>query len=543
LGTYIRASAHAKTPVAAIDIGSNSIHMVIACLDRGGHLEILDSEKLSTRLGAYLSPEGLLSREGEAKAIQAVTYMCDIALSYGASIRAVATHALREATNHATVVEAIRRKTGVTVEIIDGQEEARLVFLGMRYALPIERQSCLGMDIGGGSTEFIVAKGDKVAFSSSLKIGAVTLTAQHFGEKGPKIPRIKALNDYINLRLNPLSADAKKHKFTKAIASSGTAKALAVIHARLFNSRSLNDENGYVMPSYELNAIVTAIEELREPKLIREAFGVDSARSDILLAGAAIMRQATKVFGVTEWTFTTFGLREGVVIDTFRRMGSERLGRAKDVRWESVTEQGLVWSVDEGQAKKVTDLSLQIFSKISPLAYQDSKQPSWMADRDILRAASWLHESGKFISTTAYHKHSYYLIKHSRMAGFTQDERQMIGLVVLYHRKSSPRFHENELQDVRQEEFRRVQFLSGILRMSAALNRSRRGAVESVRVSKVRSLHFKIKVKKGLDPSVELQQLEREREHLEKAFGWHFILDSTKLALRGRAPRRASRKK
>lgn len=540
---YIRSSTDHAGAVAAIDIGSNSIHMVVARMDRQGHLEVLDSDKVSIRLGAYLQPDGKMSREGQLKAIRTIAHMAEITSSYKATVRAVATHAFREAINHVELIEEIHGRTGIRIDIIDGVEEARLVYLGMRYALPLEHQICLGMDIGGGSTEFILARGDDVRFVTSVKVGAVTLTSRHLGAGTPSPSKVKKLHDYINLRIEPLIAQVEKHSFKKAIASSGTAKAIAVVHSRLFRGRPLNDENGYVMPVDDLEAIVRALEELRSPKRIRESLGVDAARADILLAGAAIMREASRAFKIKEWTITSFGLREGVVIDSFRRMGGDRLGKVKDIRWARVRELGIRWQIDEAYAKQVTAIALEIFDKLAPLLYPRGGRAAWMGDRDILSVAGWLHEAGKFLSMSSYHRHSHYLIDHCRLDGFTQDERHMISLVALHHRKGAPKFDDNELEGLRREEFERVVFLSAILRMASALNRTRRGAVTGIRVGKARTLNFGFRVARGADPIVELQQLEREREHLEKAFGWHFVLDIDKRAMRGAERRLPSKNK
>jgi exopolyphosphatase/guanosine-5'-triphosphate,3'-diphosphate pyrophosphatase len=543
---YIRSSTQDAGAVAAIDIGSNSIHLVVARIDKSGGLDVLDSEKMGVRLGAYLEADGTLSREGQIKAIQSIGHMAEIARAYKATIRAVATHTLREATNHTDLIKEIRQKTGVKVDLIDGVEEARLVFLGMRYALPLERQTCLGMDIGGGSTEFIVARGDQIHFATSLKIGAVALTVNQLGMGSTSNSKIKEVHQYINLRIKPLVGQVKKHSFTKAIASSGTAKALAVAHARLFKGRALTDENGYDLPSSELEVIVKAVEALRFSKRIKEALGIDASRAEIILAGAAIMLEASRAFGVKNWTITTYGLKEGVAIDCFRRMGEDRLGNVKDIRWESVIDLGSRWGIDEIYAAQVTKLSQEIFDKLVPLLYPGQARESWMGDRDILRVASWLHEAGRFISTSSYHKHSHYLIYNFRLLGFTQDERQMISLVVLYHRKSSPKISAPEVEDLQKEEFERLVFLSGILRMASALNRTRRGIISGVRIQKIRGLVFKFICRSGADPSVEMLQLSREVDHFEKAFEKKFEVNVEKKqmhSVRGKPKKIKSKKK
>ena len=540
---FIRSSTEHAGTIAAIDIGSNSIHLVVAKMDKDGHLRVLDADKMSVRLGAYLAPDGTMTREGQVKAISAIAQMAKIASAYHATIRAVATHALREATNHVMLIDAIHKKTGVKVEIIDGIEEARLVFLGMRYALPVENQLCLGMDIGGGSTEIILAKGEDIKFASSLKIGAVTLSKRHFGDKTPTSQSIRSLHQYINLRVEPLKGEVLQHKFKRAIASSGTAKAVASIHSRLFRGRPLTDENGYTIPVADVETMCKAIEELRSAKRIKEALGVEPARADILLAGIAIMREVSRVFGVDEWVVTTYGLREGVVVDCFRRMGGERLGPARDIRWQRIVELGKRWDIDEPHARQVAKLSLDIFDKLAPALFPRGGKDEWLGDRDILQVAAWLHEGGKFLSASGYHKHGYYLINHSRVLGFTQDERHLIGLMVLHHRKGVAKYNSQEVSGLPFDEFERVVFLSGILRMASALNRTRRGVITGMKIQKQRGICLSFNIARGQDPSVEFQQLERERPFIEKAFGLHLEVNMAKKSLVGIGPKRQSTKK
>ncbi len=530
---YVRSSTGHAGAVAAIDIGSNSIHLIVARMDKAGHLEVLDTDKISVRLGEFLMPDGNMSVEGQKRALKTIIHMAKIANAYGAVIRAVATHSFREAKNHQALMDEIFAKAGVKIELIDGVEEARLVYLGMRYALPIETMPCLGMDIGGGSTEFILARGEHIKFVTSVKLGAVTLTANHFKKKVATPATIRKLHDYINLRLEPFGGQIKKGSFKKAIASSGTAKAVASIHSRLFRKRVLADENGYKLPVKDIKVLVSAMERLKSPKRIREVLGVDASRADIILAGAAIMLEASRVFGVKEWTITSFGLREGVVVDSYRRMAGERLGRTGDVRWDSVRQVAEQCSIDTKQAEHVSKLALEIFDKLANHLHPAQAKDEWLGDRELLRVAAWLHEAGKFISQSSYHKHTYYLINNGRIMGFTQEERHLIALAGLYHRKAAPKFDQGELAGLHKPEFERIEFLAGILRLAVALNRSRRGTVTGVSLKRGAAPELRLKIREGIDPLVEFQQVEREKEPLEKAFKWQILADYERRVLRG----------
>ena len=530
------------TTIAAIDIGSNSIHLIVARMDKSGQLEVLDTDKIGVRLGEFLLPDGNMSTEGFRRALSTVSHMAKIASAYGAAIRAVATHSLREANNHQQLIDEISKKTGVKIEIIDGVEEARLVFLGMRYALPVETTPCLGVDIGGGSTEIILARGEQIKFVTSLKLGAVTLTAKHFREKSVSSSNIRKMHEYINLRLLPLAGGVKKGSFKRAIASSGTAKALAMVHSRFFRKRILVDENGYRLPARDLRIVLAVMERLKSPKKIREILGVDASRADIIMAGAAVMNEVSKVFGVHEWTISAFGLREGIVVDSYRRMSGDRAGRAKDIRWDSVQSLAEQWQIDTKYASQVSALALEMFDKLAAHRHPSQMKSEWLGDRELLQVAAWLHEAGKFIAQSSYHRHTYYLVNNGRISGFTQDERHLIALVALHHRKASPKFDQGELVGLHEHDFERVEFLAGILRLAVALNRSRRGIVKGVALKRGKMPELRLILKRGADSTVELQQVEREREALEKAIRWHFVVDYERSSMRG-LKRRSSKKK
>jgi exopolyphosphatase/guanosine-5'-triphosphate,3'-diphosphate pyrophosphatase len=254
------------------------------------------------------------------------------------------------------------------------------------------------------------------------------------------------------------------------------------------------------------------------------------------------MHEVSRVFGVKEWTITSFGLREGVIADSFRRMSGERFGRARDIRWESVRQLADSWQVDADQATAVEKLALDVFNKLAESLHPVQVKEQWLDDRELLRVAAWLHEAGKFISQSSYHKHSYYLINHGRLLGFTQDERHLIALVAMHHRKAAPKFDQGELVGLHKPEFERVEFLAGVLRLAVSLNRSRKQFIRGVTLRRGKKPELRLRVREGADPVVELQQVERERDSLEKAMGWHFIVDYDRWSLRGLKPRVTKKK-
>ncbi len=507
---------------AAIDIGSNSVHLVVSRIDRSGNMEFLDSEKMSIRLGQELGSDGFISQLGFQKTIHAIKHMLEIAAPYKCTVKAVATFAVRSARNKEELIHAIQDETGVHVSVIDGQEEARLAFLGMQYGLDIENELTLGVDIGGGSTEIILARGDEIIFVTSLKLGAVTLSQNLFLGKAPTFKKIKKLEDYIYVRIAALEDEIKPYSFKRAVASSGTVKTVAGIDARLKKS-ALSDENGYQFSRENLDVICKKMVNLRTAKKISSELRVDPSRSEIILAGSLILQGLTKVLKIKTWTVTTYGLREGVVIDSFYRSTTNPIEKVHDIRWRSVKHFADRVGIRRSFAEKSRQLCASMFDQ---LALQSTKKlsPEYLKFwREIFEAAAYLSEVGKFVGYSGFHKHSYYLISYSRLLGFTEFERLLISLIVRFHRKSSAHRNFAGVKDLSSSDFKQVKVLSTFLRIAVALNRTRRDLIQDVKLKFSEKAITATLIAEGKDKiQAEILSLEQEvrviEENLDRSF-------------------------
>lgn len=547
-------SEQPKLTIAAIDIGSNSAHMVIAAMDHAGDMRVLDSDKATLRLGQALDERGNLNAEALKRTIEALAHMQEIIKPYGATIRAVATHALREARNHHRLLADIERASGIKVELIDGIEEARLVYLGMRYGLALRDTQCLGVDIGGGSTEIIIARDDEIRFASSVKLGAVTLTDKYF-QKTYNHERLQLLRDHVRSRLAPLQPEIRRHPFERVLASSGTAKALALLHTHFLapggpqtraaagiNTSWNKDPNGYVISRDHLSHVLAEVTKLMTPQKIRDATGLDSSRAEILLAGAVILDELTRLLKIKEWVITSYGLREGLVADTFHRLQGSRLGEF-DIQNHSVRQFARRLGVNEAHALQVSQLADRLYLQLTPLLRGQHGTAMAEAERKLVRAAAHLREAGKFLSAPQYHRHSQYLIANSRLPGFTEAERLLMGLMARFQRKGVPSANNPACANLSDAEIQRLRFLSGLLRLAAALDRTRQQRVNDVRIevasAKNRSgasadgpeaLNVVLIHEPDESPDVELHKARLEQGALEKSWGLklHFATQAAK---------------
>ena len=231
--------------IGVIDIGTNSCHLLVADIGRQGEIAVLDTDKIPLRLGRHLNAQGELSAAGIANTKEAVERMKEICKGYRADVKAIATHAVRSAVNQHELIQAVYDSCGVLIDPIDGIEEARLIFLGMRFGLSLDHNSCLGVDIGGGSTEIICGTSSSISYVDSLKLGAVTMSMRFLND-APTDYKIEELQEFITTELESNIVPPEQLDFTTAIVSSGTGKALAAIDYYLRSGKTLKDVNGYV---------------------------------------------------------------------------------------------------------------------------------------------------------------------------------------------------------------------------------------------------------------------------------------------------------
>ncbi len=521
-----------KSTIAAIDLGSNSAHMVIAEMDHVGQMRVLDMDKVHLRLGAAIDSHGNISDEAIHKTAETLRHMFEIIAPYNATIRAVATHAARESKNYKTLLSEIKRIAQIHVEVIDGIEEARLVFLGMRYGLSLVDTTCLGVDVGGGSSEIIISKNDDISYVSSYKLGAVTLTKMFFPKSAYTNANLKNMREHIRSVLSPLSHETEMIPFQKALAASGTAKALAFIHAKYRGGVVMSDPNGYVITHNELRELREQLCKLLEPEKIKNATGLEESRCEIIVAGTLVLEEISQKLNVKEWVITSYGLREGLVADTFYRIHGEKSHDLPDIQWHSVLQFAKHLRIDQSHAFRVKTLALKIYGQLS----QCIKMPKadlgpWkngthnFGDEDhdanvkLLKGAAYLREAGKFLSSPQYHRHSQYLIANCRLPGFTESERQLMGLVARFQRKAPPSANHRECADLSAPVMKRLKILSGIVRLAAALDRTRQDRVKDIVITK-----FQDKILLTLyhdtanPPDVELQKALLELSALEKSF-------------------------
>lgn len=458
--------------VAAIDIGTNSVHMVIADVDRLG-FHIVTSEKEVVRLGSGVSGFDHLADDAMDRGVAALRRMKQIANAHSAVIRAVATSAVREAGNGDDFIRRVRSEVGIEVDVISGSEEARLIALGVRQSLALDDEQVLMIDIGGGSTEFTVSRGSRTRISQSLKLGAVRLT-DRFPADGDPERAVEMMRAYVASTFAPLANDIRREGFSRVVVSSGTCETI-VRAAMIMRGRDPSGTlNGQTVSRADIDAVVGAITSAADVDEIARIPGIDGKRAEIIRAGSVLLQEICRMLRIDSVDYSDFALREGVLFDAAEQLLGMTLSR-RDAARDGVLRFARRCSVDVQHSGHVAKLSLDIFRALGEHFELDDRLAP------VLEAAAILSNVGASISYSRHHLHSYYMIRNADLVGFTDDDIELMALAARYHRKGNPKKSHPEYAALDEERRHDVDLLAGILRVATGLDRSHDQCITRVR--------------------------------------------------------------
>ncbi len=468
--------------LAALDLGTNSAHLVVARVSASGAIDVVTRHKEVVRLGHGGGDMKLLEPEAIERGLGALARMRRLAESAGAPLRTVATSAVREADNAAPFIERARDEAGVEIEVISGVEEARLIHLGVIQAVPAGGQRVLGCDIGGGSTEIYVGEAGEMLAARSFKLGAVRLTDRFFpgGEITPKA--LRACRAFVRSSLSTFEREVRSLRPQRVAGSSGTIEAVAHLVHAASGGEPLHTYNCFIIGRAELDEVVTRLVRARSSATRATLAGMEPERADIIVAGALILEAVFDVFGAGQMTVSENALREGVLLDTMMRThgGDADIHHllVGDVARRSVEHLAELCDDDPQHSAHVAALAAELFDAT---ASWHGLEPRW---RGYLHAAALLANVGLVIAHSKHHLHSYYVIRNSeQLTGFTDHEIELIALIARYHRKSAPKASHSEFARLSATDQHVVRVLAGLLRVAIGLDRSHDGRVERIEIA------------------------------------------------------------
>ncbi|MGH7905616.1 MAG: HD domain-containing protein [Candidatus Binataceae bacterium] len=506
-----------SSKLAAIDIGSNSIHMVTALVRTGGHFEIIDRAKEMVGLGRGTLINGRLSAEALEAGFRTLAAFTQLARRQGAEpILAVATAAIREADNGGELVLRAGEELGLRVDVITGAEEARLVFEAARHSIDFRGHRALVVDIGGGSVELIQGIGSRPEWQESLKLGVARLTDRFIHSDPPRKSEITAVRNHIARKLAPAFKRAKRVEPTLMAGTSGTLHNLTAMAAARRNGYIPVNLHNYVLHRADLAEMTASIIKQNADQRAHW-IGLDRRRVDLIVAGALLTEALLEGFHMEEMRACEWGLREGIILDFLANSPGygETAGGAPDIRSRSVFQMARRFGADESHARHVAGLAIRLFNATREIHRLGPRE------REILEYAAMLHDVGLFVSHARHHHHSEYLINHGELLrGFTPEEVQTLAVLARFHKGPPPKTQSPELSELSYSTRGKVVALAAILRIADALDRSHHGIVRTIRVSRLRKRLRLWLDTGGNDVELELWAVRRKCDLWEKQFGY-----------------------
>lgn len=512
--------------LAAIDVGTNSIHMVIARIQpQIPAFTIVGREKATVRLGDFCKKTGELSAEAMDRAMVALRRCQEVAKSVNAEQTiAVATSAVREAPNGQAFLQRIEDELGLWVNLISGAEEARRIYLGVLSGMNFNNQPHVIVDIGGGSTELILGDGHEPRTLSSTKVGAVRLTAEHVTTDPISSSEYSELQVYIRGMLErsieDLQAHLKPGERPRLVGTSGTIETLVALNAREKLGTVPAPLNGCELSLKDLKDWVNRLRKMNLAERLAVP-GLSERRAEIILSGALILQEVMTQLKAESIVICERSLREGVIVDWMVAHGliENRLRYQGSVRERSVIKTAQKYQVNLEHSQRVAEFALSLFDQTH------GKLHAWGdEERVLLWAAAILHNSGHHVGHSSHHKHSYYLIRHAELLGFTEMEIETIANLARYHRKNPPKKRHETYRNLTSKRHRRVvEELYPLLRLAVALDRRQIGAVGSITCQfnlDPREMRLLLRPTQPNDPcELELWSLEVKKESFESGYG------------------------
>lgn len=467
--------------LAAIDIGTNSIHIVIAQASGKGGFEVLDREREVVQVGKGSFSSGRLRKDAILRTVEALARFVALARRMGVErIACTATAAVREAKNGGDFLRAARAIAGITPRVIPAREEGRLIYLAVRNALAMPAEPSLVLDIGGGSLQMVAGDREKLEQVASAPLGALRLGELHPLGDPPRSAPLAKLKRAIRKAAKPGLSAVLEFKPRHAFGSSGGIHAMAHAARAMEGGEPIAQINGYVLTTRVLAKTLKWLQAMKVSERARLQC-IDPGRAEIILHGGMVLLHVLEEAKIDRITMSDYGVREGLIADDIARYAKEisRLDAVEDLRLRSVMQLLERFRGEETHAQHVTNLSLSLFDGLRREHKLDDDA------RRLLEYAGLLHDIGSVIHHDRHTEHSYYIIKHGGLRGLPEEEVEIVAEVARYHGKTRPKKSHAAFAGLGRKGQKAVRWLAAILRVAESLDRSQYQLVRGVTVSRV----------------------------------------------------------
>ncbi len=500
--------------IAAIDAGSNAMRMIVGDVDDRWHVQPIENVRLPVRLGRDVFKTGAFQERTVQQAVDAFLHFQRLARDLGAvRTRAIATSAMREATNADILLDRILRTSGIEVEVISGAEEARLIHLAVANALDLKGRRAVLIDIGGGSVEVTISQNENITSTESYNMGTVRLLQKLDGDQewppdglGRKHPFAELLREYAESARRRIDREIGRERVNLCVGTGGTVEELGRLR-----QKALKAASGDSISLSELNVLIRQLGAMSVKERIRK-FKIRPDRADVILPAAIVLQLIAREAHARRVSIPGVGLKDGVLIELADQLRVGPHPPRRQQVWESALQLVRKYNVDANHAALTARLARQMFDQSRPLHKLGAEE------RLLLEVGALLHDIGHFISSVDHDKHGYYILQANRLIGLNEAQQEIVANLVRYHRKTGPTLDDPSFKSLPQRERITVAKLSAFLRLADGMDISHASRVLGASLTEKRKA-WQLSVRGKGDLMLEKWALDKRRLLFEEVFG------------------------
>jgi exopolyphosphatase/guanosine-5'-triphosphate,3'-diphosphate pyrophosphatase len=498
--------------ISAIDVGSNAMRMVIAEVDESWQVRTIENIRLPVRLGHDVFDQGYLAEKTLQQTDEAFLRFKRMAENFNVhQLRAVATSAAREAANRDLLVDRVLRTSGIEIEIISGQEEARLIHAAVAHVLNLTDKRTVLIDIGGGSVEVTLSYGQTIISTDSYNMGTVRLLQKLNGSES-KHPLGNLVREYVEAARYRLEQDLGSEKIQICAGTGGNVEELGRLRQKLFKA-----ESDRFITVEELEKLIERLERMTYEQRM-DKLKLRSDRADVILPAAIVLHLMAREAGVKQIMIPNVGLKDGILLDIAEDLSKSLSPRRREQAWESALHLGRKYQLNEKHGRLVSKLATRLF--------QQSRALHHLNDDNLLllQIGALLHDIGHFINTADHERHGAYLLNASPLIGLNQREQNIVANLIRYHRKQRPSIEDENFKSLPQKDRLIVTKLSVLLRLADSLDISHMETVNDVTLKETTS-GWKLKVSGKKDQMLMKWAFDKRKSQFEEVFGVNLEMD------------------
>jgi len=498
--------------IAAIDVGSNAMRMMVGRVVYDGKIEVVENLRLPVRLGQDAFTTGFVSEETAQQAVDAFIRFRKVVDDYDVEkLRSVATSAMREMANSDLLIDRIARATGINIEIISGEEEARLIHLAVAQSVNLKDKHALLIDIGGGSVEVTLSQNGNILSTESYNMGTVRLLKKLSGEKNTAMPFHKLVREYAEAARHRIDREIGAKKIDICVGTGGNIEEMGKLRQKLFKR-----DSDRAITLEELDKLVETLSRMKVEERMRK-FKLKPDRADVILPASIVLQMIAHEAKIKEVTIPNVGLKDGVLWDMAYSLQESVHVSPREQVWTSALRLGEKYQFDAEHAKLVAHHAGRLFDQSCVLHNLDKE------NKLLLEIGALLHDIGHFINTVDHNKHGYYILKASPLIGLSEDQQNIVANIMLYHRKSTPSMEDGGFRALTPKDRLVVIKLSALMRLADGLDVSHTGRVNDIQLEQQKNT-WKLKLQGKGDLMLERWTLEKRQKLFQDVFGVKLII-------------------